>query len=165
MIRDYKNIFIILFAVFFLIFLASFQIAFLNLFSWGINIFLILTLFLVINKNAHSAIFFAWTGGFLIDTVRFSTFGITSLILLILAFFLIIFQKRALVTAKIEGVLIMSVLAVIFYHFLDWVINNALVGGQEKFSFYFLNSAFAAELLISAALIMIIFKYKIEKNV
>lgn len=162
---DYKNIFLILFAVFFLIFSASFQIAFLNRFSWGINIFLILILFSVLNKNIHSAIFFAFAGGFLIDTASFSAFGVTSLILLTLAFFLIIFQKRALVTAKTEGVLVMSVLAIFFYHFLDWAINNIFASGQEKFSFYFLNLAFVAELLMSSALIMIIFRYKIEKNV
>lgn len=162
---DYKNILALIFAVFFLIFLAGFQIAFLNRFSWGINIFLILILFLILNKNIHSAIFFAWVGGLLIDTVSFSVFGVTSLIFLILAFFLIIFQKTALVTVKTEGVFITSVLAVIFYHFLNWVINNMLAVGQEKFSFYFFNSAIAAELLMSAALVMIIFKYKVEKNV
>lgn len=163
--RENKNIFLIIFAVFFLIFSASFQIAFLNRFSWGFNIFLILVLFSVLNKNIKSAIFFALAGGFLIDTVHFSAFGATGLIFLLVAFFLIIFQKRALATAKTEGVLIMSVLAVTFYHFLDWVVNNILTAGQEKLSFYFLNSAFAAELLMSTALLMMLFKYKIERNV
>ena len=167
MTQDYKYIFFILYTGFSLIFLASFQIAFINHFSWGFNIFLILILFLILTKNIHSAIFFALAGGFLIDTVSFSAFGVTSLILLVLAFFLIIFQKMALVTVKTEGILIMGVFAVFFYHFLGWAINNTLAEGQEKLSFYFSNSAFAAELLISAILIMIIFKYtpKIEKNV
>ena len=162
---DYKNIFLILFAVLFLIFSASFQIAFLNRFSWGINIFLILILLSTLNKSIYGAIFFALAGGALIDTASFSVFGVTSLILLVLAFFLIIFQKMALVTAKTEGVLIMSVLAVTFYHFLNWAINNILAEGQEKFSFYFLNTAIAVELLFSAVFLIVVFKYKIEKNV
>lgn len=165
MTQDYKNIFFILYAGFSLIFLASLQIAFINRFSWGFNIFLILILFLILTKNIRSAIFFALAGGFLIDTVSFSAFGVTSLILLVLAFFLIIFQKMALVTVKTEGIVIMGVFAVFFYHFLDWAINNTLAAGQEKLSLYFSNSAFAAELLMSAVLIIIIFKYKIEKNV
>lgn len=163
--RENKNIFFIIFAAFFLIFSASFQIAFLNRFSWGINIFLILILFLILNKNINSAIFFAWTGGFLIDTVHFGVFGVTSLILLVVTFFLIIFQKKALITAKTEGILIMGVLAVIFYHFLEWTINNIITLGQEKFGFYFLNTAIAVELLLSALFIIVVFKYKIEKNV
>ena len=162
---DYKNIFLILFAVLFLIFSASFQIAFLNRFSWGINIFLILILLSTLYKSIYGAIFFALAGGALIDTASFSVFGVTSLILLVLAFFLIIFQKMALVTAKTEGVLIMSVLSVIFYHFLNWAINNILAKGQEKFSFYFLNTAIAVELLFSAVFLIVVFKYKIEKNV
>lgn len=164
MIRDYKNIFLIIFSGVSLFFLAGFQIAFLNKFFWGFNIFLILILFLILNKNIYGAIFFSWLGGFLIDTVHFGVFGVTSLILLILTFFLIIFQKKALITAKTESILIMGALAVIFYRLLEWMINNIFAAGQEKFSFYFFNASVAIELAISIVLLLIFFKYKIGQN-
>lgn len=164
MIKDYKNIPFVLFVGFSLIFLASFQIAFINRFSWGFNIFLILILFLILTKNIYSAIFFAWLGGFLTDTAHFGVFGATSLILLILTFFLIIFQKKALITTKTEGILIISAFAVISYHFLEWIVNNIFIMRQEKFGFYFFNTAIVAELFFSIVLLWIIFSYKIRQN-
>ena len=161
--NDYKKIFLIFFAVFSLIILASFQIAFLNQFSWGFNIFLVLISFLILTKNIYSAIFLGWFGGFLIDTVYFSTFGVTSLLLLFITAFLIILQKKALLILKSENILITGVFAVFFYHFLAWTINNILTRGQEKFSFYFLNSGIAVELLFTVILLLIIFSTKNKK--
>jgi len=158
--KDYKKIFLIFLAAFSLIFLASFQIAVINQFSRGFNIFLILILFLILAKNIYSAIFLGWFGGFLIDTVRFSKFGVTSLTLLFITAFLIIFQKKALLISKSENILITSALAVSFYHFFEWAMNNLFTGGQEKFSFYFLNSGIAIELLLTAALLLMVFSAK-----
>ena len=162
---SYRNSLLIIFASFSLIFLAGLQISLINQLDWGFNIFLIVTLFLAMIKNFYWAIFSAWIGGFFIDTVRFSAFGVTSLILLILVFFLILFQKKALVTAKIESILIISFLAVFFYRFLEWIINDIFSVGQEQFSFYFFNSAFAAEFFLSAALLLAVFKYRRPQNV
>ena len=161
--EDYKKIFLIFFAVFSLIILASFQIAFLNQFRWGFNIFLVLISLLILTKNIYSAIFLGWFGGFLIDTVSFSTFGVTSLLLLFTTAFLIILQKKALLILKSENILITGVFAVFFYHFLAWTINNILTRGQEKFSFYFLNSGIAVELLFTVILLLIIFSTKNKK--
>ena len=161
--NDYKKIFLIFFTVFSLIVLASFQIAFLNQFSWGFNIFFVLISFLILTKNIYSAIFLGWFGGFLIDTVYFSTFGVTSLLLLFITAFLIILQKKALLILKSENILITGVFAVFFYHFLAWTINNILTRGQEKFSFYFLNSGIAVELLFTVILLLIIFSTKNKK--
>ena len=155
--NDYKKIFLIFFTAFSLIVLASFQMAFLNQFRWGFNIFLVLISLLILTKNIYGAIFLGWFGGFLIDTVYFSTFGVTSLLLLFTTAFLIIFQKKVLLTLKSENILITAVLAVFFYHFLAWIVNNMLTRGQEKFSFYFLNSGIAIELLLTAVLLLIIF--------
>ncbi|MBI2446503.1 MAG: hypothetical protein HYV51_01640 [Parcubacteria group bacterium] len=152
--------FLIFFTVFALIILASFQIAFLNQFRWGFNIFLVLISLLILTKNIYSAIFLGWFGGFLIDTVYFSVFGVTSLLLLLTAAFLIILQKKVLLTLKSENILIITVFAVFFYHFLAWIINNILIRGQEKFSFYFLNSGIMAELVLTAVLLLIIFSVK-----
>lgn len=154
---DYKKVFTILFAAFSLVFLASFQISFINQFYWGFNIFLILILFLILTKNIYSAVFLGWLGGFLIDTVHFSRFGVTSLILLFITGFLIIFQKKILLTSKGENILIISVMAVIFYRLSEWTISNLLSGGKEKFSFYFLNSGIAIELLLTTVLLFVIF--------
>lgn len=156
---DYKEIIEIIFSVFFLFVLIGFQIAFLNFFYWGFNIILILILFLVIFKNFYGALFLGWFGGFLIDTVHFSNFGISSLVLLLLTVFLIIFQKKALVTAKIGGILIIGIAAVFFYHFLEWAVNSVFVSGQEKISFYLLNTGIIAELLFTSILLSVFFHF------
>lgn len=151
-----KKIFLILFVVFSLIFLASFQISVINRFYRGFNVFLVLILFLILTKNIYSAIFLGWLGGFLIDTVHFSRFGITSLLLLLITAFLIIFQKKALPTFKSESILIISFFAIFFYRFGEWTVNNLFGGGKEKFGPYFLNSGIALELLFTAALLFVI---------
>ena len=160
-----KKTFLFFFAVFSLIFLAGFQIAFINLFNWKINIFLVLILFLILIKNIYIAIFSGLFGGFLLDTVHFSAFGATGLTLLAVTAFLIIFQKKALLISKRENILIIGVLAVFFYHFFQWSINNLTSGWQEKFSFYILNSGIAIEPLLTATLLLILSKYKIWQNV
>ena len=161
--NDYKIIFLIFFAVFSSIILAGFQIAFINQFRWGFNIFLVLISFLILTKNIYSAFFIGLFGGFLIDTVYFSTFGVTSLLLLFTTAFLIILQKKVLLDLKSENIFLTGVLAVFFYHFLAWIMNNVLTRGQEKFSFYFLNSGTVAELMLTAVLLLIIFSAKSGK--
>ncbi|KKQ92259.1 MAG: hypothetical protein UT16_C0009G0004 [Candidatus Azambacteria bacterium GW2011_GWA2_39_10] len=161
--NDYKKIFLIFFAVFSLIILASFQIAFLNQFRWGFNIFLVLISLLILTKNIYGAIFLGWFGGFLIDTVSFSTFGVTSLLLLFTTAFLIILQKKALLTLKSENILATGAFAVFFYHFLSWIMNNILTRGQEKFSFHFLDSGIIVEFLLTVVILLIIFSIKGDK--
>ena len=146
------------FVIFFLIFLASFQIAFINRFAWGFNIFLVLILFLIFTKHIYGAIFLGWFGGLLIDTANFATFGVTSLTLLLTTYFLIIFQKKALLTGKVEGILIIGATSVLFYHSGQWLINNILSFGLENFSFYFLNGGILAELLLTTMLFLLIYK-------
>lgn len=154
---DYKKIIKIVFAVFFLVFLVGFQISFLNFFHWRFNIILILILFLVLSRNIYSAFFLGWFSGFLIDTVHFFHFGISSLIFILLTGFLVILQKKALITAKNEGVLLMSITAVFFYHFLEWMINGIFISEYEKISFHFLNTGIAVELLFTTILLLVIF--------
>jgi len=156
--RDFKIVFLITFIVFFLFFLASFQISVVNSLVLKFNIFLFLTLLLILLKKFYSAIFFAWFSGFLIDSVHFSIFGVTSLSLLLLAGFLIFFQKKALMVAKTESILIISLIAVPFYRFLEWVINDILSLGQERFSFYFFNMGIVIELLLITVLLLVVSK-------
>lgn len=156
--KNYKVVFLIIFITLFLIFLASFQIAALNSFILKFNIFLFLTLLLILLKKFYSAIIFSWFSGFLIDTVHFSIFGVSSLILLLVTGFLIIFQKKALITAKTEGVLIISLMAVFLYHLLEWIINNLFNLGQERLSFYFLNSGIIIELFLTTIILLAVFK-------
>lgn len=158
MIKDYKIIFLIIFIALFLIFLTSFQISIINSFAVNLNVFLFFTVLLVLLKKFYSAIVFAWFSGFLIDTVHFSIFGVSSLILLCLSGLLIFFHRKALLTVRAEGVFIMSLAAVLLYHFLEWSINNAFNFGQEKFSFYFLNTGVIIEILLTAFLLLIVFK-------
>ena len=156
MIKNNKKLFQIFFAAFILIFLASFQISIVNQFRWGFNVFLVLILFLIFTKHIYAAIFFGWFGGLLIDTAHFSIFGITSITLLSLTTVLMIFQKKMLPITKSDNILIISVVAVLFYHFFEWGINNLFSAGQEKFSFYFLNGAIAIELLFTVVLLIAI---------
>lgn len=162
---DYKKIFLIILAAISLIFLISFQASVINRFTWGFNVFLILILSLIFNKNIYSAIFLGWLGGFLIDTVRFSAFGITSLTFIFITFFLIILQKKALLTSTSENVFITGALAVFFYHFFGWMANNLFNGWQEKFNFHFLSNGIVIEMLLTGVILLIIFKFKIWQNV
>lgn len=156
--KDYKIIFLIIFIAVFLIFLTSFQISIINGGRLKINIFLFLTILLILLKKFHNAIVFAWFSGFLTDTIHFSIFGTSSLILLILTGFLIIIQKKALLTAKTEGILIISLISIFFYHLFEWAINNLYSLGQEKFYFYFLNINIIIEFLLTTILLLTVFK-------
>lgn len=158
MIKDYKIIFLIIFIAFFLIFLTSFQVSIINSFAANFNVFLFFTILLILFKKFYSAIIFAWFSGFLIDTVHFSIFGISSLILLCLAGLLIFFYRKALPAVGAESIFIMSLAAVLLYHFLEWSVNNVFNFGQEKFSFYFLNTGVIIEILLTAFLLLIVFR-------
>lgn len=158
MTKDYKITFLIIFFIASLFILASFQIAIINGSSLNFNIFLFLITLLVLLKKFYGAITFSWFSGFLIDTVHFSVFGTSSLVLLLLTGFLIIFQRKALLMARIEGILIISLVAVLFYHVLDWGVNNILNIDQGKLNFYFLNSSIIIEILLTAVLLLTAFK-------
>ena len=158
MIKDYKIFFLIILVVLSFGFLAGFQISIINSLALKFNIFLFLTLILIFLKKYYSAILFAWFSGFLIDTVHFSIFGITSLVLLLLSTILIIFQKKALLMAKTESILIISLIAVFLYHFLEWIINSASSLGQERLILYFLNGGIIIEYFITTVLLFITLK-------
>lgn len=155
--NDLQKILLVFFTGVFLFFLASLQISFINIFSFKFNIFLILILFLIISKNYDSALFLGWFGGFLIDTAYPVVFGTNSLIFIILTVFLIFFQKKALITLKMEGFLLMGIVSVFFYHFLEWAIGIIFISTQEKLSFYFLNKGIIIELFLTVILLSIIF--------
>lgn len=158
MTKDYKIILLIIFIIFFLIFLTSFQISIINSFSVNFNIFLFFIILLVLLKKFYGAIFFSWFSGFLIDSVHFSIFGVSSLILLFLTGLLIILYEKALLTVGVEGIFIMSLAAILPYHFLDWTIDNAFNFGQEKFNFYFFNTGVIIEVLLTTFLLLIAFR-------
>lgn len=157
--NDYKNFFLIIFSALSLILLADFQISLINSFNWGFNVFLILIIFFVLNKNIYHALFLGWFGGFLIDTAHFSVFGINSLILLFLTAFLAIFQKKVLIITKTGGILLVGITGVFFYRFLEWSLNIIFISRQEKFSFYFLNTAAFAEAIFTTLLLLVIFSF------
>lgn len=162
--KDYKNFLSIIGAALFLIFLASFQVSVINSSFLNLNLFLILILYLVLTKNDSKALIFAWLGGILTGLSHFSNFGINSLVLLILAAILIILYKTVFLTLKTESILLMSATGVALYHFLNWLIINVLalfkLGSLEKFEFYFFNYAFLIELILTALILLIIFKIK-----
>lgn len=163
MIKNYKKIIPIFLTALSLIFLAAFQIAFINQLGLGFNIFLVLTLFLILAKNIYSAVFLGWFSGFLIDTASFREFGVGSLMLLAVTACLIIFQKKALLTSKNKNILITSALAVFGYHFFEWLTDSLFTKGQEKFSFYFLNNGIVIELLFTIFILLIVFYDKNDK--
>ncbi len=150
--RDYKNFLSIIGAALFLIFLASFQVSFINSSFLNINLFLILVLYLVLTKNNSQALIFAWLGGILTGFSYFSNFGINSLIFLILTAILIILYKTVFLTLKTESILLISVTGVALYHFLNWLLTNG------EFEFYFASREILTELILTALILLIIFK-------
>lgn len=159
-----KKIFSIIGVIFFLIFLTSIQVSFINFFSIDINLFLVLILYLIITKNNYQAIIFSWLGGILIDSGSFSILGINSLSFLFLTVFFISLHNSAFLTSKIESVLFTGIAGVGFFHFLNWLITNALallkIGAFEKFGFQFFNFGFLMELIMAPILLLIIFRIK-----
>lgn len=156
--RGYKKIFSIIGAALFLIFLASFQVSFINSFFLNLNLFLILILYLVLTRNDSRALIFAWLGGILTGWSYFSNFGINSLVLLILTAILIILYRTAFLTLKTESILLVSLVGVALYHFLNWLLTNG------EFGFYFFNYQILVELILTALLLLIIFKVKVPQQ-
>ncbi len=154
--RNYKNFLSIIGAAFFLIFLASFQISFINSSFLNLNLFLILILYLVLTRNDSEALIFAWLGGILTSLSYFSNFGINSLVLLILTTILIILYKTVFLTLKTESILLVSIIGVTLYHFLNWLLTNG------EFGFYFAGREILTELILTALLMLIIFKIKTQ---
>ena len=150
--RDYKNFLSIVGATLFLIFLTGFQVSFINSSFLNLNLFLIVVLYLVFTKNNSKALFFAWLGGVLTGLSYFSSFGINSLVLLIIAAVLIILYKTVFLTLKTESILLISMTGVALYHFFDWLLTNG------EFGFYFVGREILTELILTASILLIILK-------
>ena len=129
---------------------------------------MILILFLVFTKKNSIILLSAWTAGLLIDSGHYSTFGLTSLVLLFLAAILIILHKTVFFTLKTESILFMSIIAVVLYRLLYWLLINAMAilnnENFENLSLYLLNFGFLFEIIITAVLLAIIFggKFKLD---
>ncbi|MDO8743206.1 MAG: rod shape-determining protein MreD [Candidatus Azambacteria bacterium] len=166
--KDYKKITLVIGVIFFLILIAGFQVSFINLFFLKANIFLIWIIYLVLTKNDSKALIIAWLGGILTGPSYFSNFGVSSLVLLLLAAALIVFYKITFLTLKTESVIAISVIGVAVYHFLSWSLINILalfnMGAFEEFRFYFTGYEIAAELALTILLLLAIFKIR-TKNV
>lgn len=145
-----------------LIFLAALQIAFFNSLFFYFNIFLNLILVLVLTGYNKSAFFFGWISGLLIDTARFSSFGVSSLVFLIIAFTLIIIYKMAFFSLKTEKIVFMALLSVFLYYSAEWSILNGLAllsrGDFESFGAQIISWNFLIEIITTAFLTLIIFK-------
>jgi len=157
--RSYKKFLSIIGIAFFLIFLASFQVSFINSSFLNINLFLILILYLVLTRNDSKALIFAWLGGILTGLSYFSNFGINSLVLLILTAILIILYKTVFLTLRTESILLISVIGVILYHFLNWLLTNG------EFGLYFAGREILTELILTTLILLIIFKIKTPQAV
>lgn len=162
--KDYKKIISIVAVALFLIFLAVFQISFINPSFLSLNLFLILAIYEILIKNNSRALVFAWLGGLLISSSSFSNFGINSLVLLIVTAILIIIYRTVFLTLKTESVLFVSIIGVTLCHFLNWLIINVLalfkVSVFESFGFYFANRGILIELIITTLLLLIVFQFK-----
>ncbi len=168
MIRDYKKIISIAGIVFFLIFVTTLQISFINWSFLNLNLFFILVLYFVLTKNNSKALIFAWLGGILTGLNHFSIFGVSCLIFLISAVILIILYRIVFLTLKLESVFFMSITGIVLYHFLNWLIINTLalikIGSFEGLGFHLFNYGILIELILTTLILLIIFKFKI-KNV
>ncbi len=154
--RNYKNFLSIISIALFLIFLASFQVSFINSSFLNLNLFLILILYLVLTRNNSKALIFAWLGGILTGLSYFSNFGINSFVLLILATILIILYKTVFLTLKTESILFISMIGVTLYHFLNWLLTNG------EFGLYFAGREILTELILTALILLTIFKIKTQ---
>jgi len=154
--KDYSYFLSIIGAALFLIFLASFQVSFINSSFLNLNLFLTLILYLVLTRNDSKALIFAWLGGILLSLSYFPNFGINSLVLLILTAILIILYKTVFLTLKTESILLISIIGVALYHFLNWLLTNG------KFGFYFASREILTELILTALILLIIFKIKTQ---
>ena len=110
----------------------------------------------MLTKNDSKALIFAWLGGILTGLSHFSNFGINSLVLLILTAILIILYKTVFLTLKTESILLISMIGVTLYHFLNWLLTNG------EFGLYFAGREILTELILTALLMLIIFKIKTQ---
>ncbi|MDO8676621.1 MAG: rod shape-determining protein MreD [Candidatus Azambacteria bacterium] len=158
-----KSLWSLLLTILALLFLTALQISFFNPAFFGLNIFLILALILVLAKHNKSALFIGWISGLLLDTARFSNFGENSLVFLITILALIIIFKTAFFTLKTENIIFMALLTVFLYHLLDWVVLNSFallkLGGFENFGYHFIQWNFPIEIITTVILTLLIFKY------
>jgi len=150
--RNYRNSLSIIGTALFLIFLASFQVSFINSSFLNLNLFLILILYLVLTRNDSKALIFAWLGGILTGLNYFSSFGTNSLVLLILTAILIILYKIVFLTLKTESILLISTIGVMLYRFLNWLLTNG------EFGLYFSGREILTELISTVLILLIIFK-------
>ncbi len=159
---DYKKLIYFFTALLFLFFLSVFQASFLNPSYWGFNVFLILILFFVMVKQYNKAFFIALIGGLFSDLSRFSYFGASAMALIFLVLILITARQKIFFTLTSGSVLLLSVMAIVFYRLLQWVINGGAAilshGAFESFSFYFWSSGILTELIVTSASLFIIFK-------
>ena len=155
MIKQFKKFFLLL-GIFFFLLIISFQQSFLNPSYAGFNFILILIIFLAIVRASNEAMIFAWLCGIFAGISHFSGPGMFSLILLITTAFLIMIRKTAFFTLKIENIILLSVIAVFLQRFLIWVVLDVSPA---------LNWAgFAAELIITPLILVLIFNIKRIKN-
>ena len=157
--RGHKNFLSVIGVALFLIFLASFQVSFINSSFLGLNLFLILILYLVLTRNDSKALIFAWLGGILLSLNYFSNFGISSLVLLILTAILIVLYKTVFLTLKTESILLASIIGVALYHFLNWLLTSG------EFRFYFVGREILTELILTTLILLIILKIKTPQAV
>lgn len=162
--KNYKNLLSVFGTAVFLIFLAAFQISFINPTFLNLNLFLILILYLVLTKNDSKAIIFSWIGGVLTGLIYFSNFGVHSLVLLILAALLIVIRQAVFLNLKTESIAVISVIGVALYHFLNWVLINLFallkIGAFENLGAHFAGWAVLTELILTALILLLIFKIK-----
>lgn len=155
MIKQFKKILLLLGIFFFLLFI-GFQQSFLNPSYIGFNLILILIIFLVIMRASSEAMIFGWLCGIFAGISHFSGPGMFSLILLITTVFLIMIRKTAFFTLKIENIILLSVIAVFLQRFLTWII----LGASPALNWI----GFAAELIITPLILVLIFNIKGIRN-
>lgn len=150
-----------------LVILAALQVSALNPLFGGLNLILLLILVLVIIKKYQAAIFSAWISGFLVGASHFSRFGLLSAALLILTIILITLHKKVFFKLKPESLVFMGVVAVLLYHFLEWLSINSMAffnaDNYESLGFYLLNRAVFFELIATVVFLLIIF-YKLNAS-
>ena len=75
---------------------------------------------------------------------------------MILTAILIILYKTVFLTLKTEGILFISIIGVMLYHFLNWLLTNG------EFGLYFAGREILTELILTALILLIIFKIKTQ---
>ena len=162
--KDFKKIIFIGSMIFFSILLAGFQVSFINPSFLKVNFFLIWVMCFILTRNNSKALIFAWLGGILTGPGYFSNFGVSALVLLLLAAILIVFYKITFLTLETKSVIAISVIGVALYHFLSWLLINILalfnMNAFEEFRFYFTGYELITESILTALLLLAVFKIK-----